>query len=451
MGIEPDLRNSDRETLLAIIAELRATVARLERQVADLEGRASSRPRGMPGNKIASSRKQPEEAKQRKKRERGYARKKSDPTRQEFHALDHCPECGTAMTGGTAHRRREVIDIPQLPFEVVEHVLVARRCAKCRKRRTPGREVLRGKAVGRGRFGLNLVSLVTMLREEFWMPLRAVQRYLRMMHGLEMSEGAIVGLTKKVAGESRPALAEILKGIRESGFVHMDETGWREGGVNGYGWVAATPEGVYFVRRGRNKEVVDELLGAQFCGVVTCDFYAAYNHHQGLKQRCWVHLLRDIDGLAALYPEDKPLAAWRRSVRNLWVEAKEAAAEARPPPSGFEALTTPAQLAFEQRLLELCRPCLDDHAAPHRKLAQRIERFIKELFVFVSHPDVPSDNNAAERSLRHLVVGRKISGGTRTKQGSDVRMALASLYGTWRLRGLNPFDQCRQLLGYHQL
>ena len=71
--------------------------------------------------------------------------------------------------------------------------------------------------------------------------------------------------------------------------------------------------------------------------------------------------------------------------------------------------------------------------------------------MFVSHPGVPSDNNAAERSLRHLVVGRKISGGTRTKQGSDVRMALASLYGTWRLRGLNPFDQCRQLLGYHQL
>ena len=51
----------------------------------------------------------------------------------------------------------------------------------------------------------------------------------------------------------------------------------------------------------------------------------------------------------------------------------------------------------------------------------------------------------------HLVVERKISGGTRTKQGSDVRMVLASLYGTWRLRGLNPFDQCRKLLGYHQL
>ena len=41
--------------------------------------------------------------------------------------------------------------------------------------------------------------------------------------------------------------------------------------------------------------------------------------------------------------------------------------------------------------------------------------------------------------------------GDRTKQGSDVRMVLASLYGTWRLRGLNPFGHCRKLLGYHQL
>ena len=97
------------------------------------------------------------------------------------------------------------------------------------------------------------------------------------------------------------------------------------------------------------------------------------------------------------------------------------------------------------------RPFLDDPLAVQGKLCRRIERFIKELFVFVAEPDVPSENNAAERSLRHLVTSRKISGGTRSDQGADTKMALASLAGTWRARGLNPFTACRQLLTSPQL
>ena len=80
------------------------------------------------------------------------------------------------------------------------------------------------------------------------------------------------------------------------------------------------------------------------------------------------------------------------------------------------------------------------------KLCRRIERFIKELFVFVADPAVPPDNNAAERSLRHLVTSRKISGGTRSDQGTNSKMTLASLFGTWRARVLNPLLAFRQLL-----
>ena len=89
---------------------------------------------------------------------------------------------------------------------------------------------------------------------------------------------------------------------------------------------------------------------------------------------------------------------------------------------------------LESQLLSLCRPFSNDEAAPQAKLCRRIERFIKELFVFVSHPDVPSENNAAERSLRHLVISRKISGGTRSEQGINSKMILASLFGTWEPR-----------------
>ena len=114
-------------------------------------------------------------------------------------------------------------------------------------------------------------------------------------------------------------------------------------------------------------------------------------------------------------------------------------------------LASRSQLALEKQLLALCRPFSNDQAAPQAKLCRRIERFIKELFVFVSHPDVPPENNAAERSLRHLVVSRKISGGTRSRQGTDSKMALASLFGAWRAKSLNPLSECRSLLISPQL
>ena len=101
---------------------------------------------------------------------------------------------------------------------------------------------------------------------------------------------------------------------------------------------------------------------------------------------------------------------------------------------------------MEKRLLALYRPFLDDPLAVQAKLCRRMENHIKELFVFVAQPEVPPDNNAAERSLRHLVVRRKISGGTRSNQGTDTKMTLASIFGTWRSQGLNPLTACRQLL-----
>jgi hypothetical protein len=106
---------------------------------------------------------------------------------------------------------------------------------------------------------------------------------------------------------------------------------------------------------------------------------------------------------------------------------------------------------FEERLLDVCRPHLADRRAPQRRLCARIERHLAELFVFVAHPAVPPDNNAAERSLRHLVTCRKISGGTRSPEGTETKMATGSLFGTWQLQGLDPLLACRRLLTQPQI
>ena len=94
----------------------------------------------------------------------------------------------------------------------------------------------------------------------------------------------------------------------------------------------------------------------------------------------------------------------------------------------------------------LCAPFVGEPAAPQRTLCDRITKHLSALFVFVEDPAVPATNNAAERSLRHLVTCRKISGGTRSAAGTATKMTLATLFGTWRLHGRNPLEQCRALL-----
>ncbi len=216
-------------------------------------------------------------------------------------------------------------------------------------------------------------------------------------------------------------------------------------------WTFSTPTERYFLRRGRGKAVVDEALGDQFAGVLVSDFYAAYHHYDGPKQRCWAHLLRDIHDLRALDPGDASLARWADAVHDVYAKAK-----AFTHPS--EQQRRLAGLALEHRLLARCRPYLDDPTSAQARLCRRVEKHIKslprtgygELFVFVAEPEVPPDNNAAEGSLRPLVTSRKISGGTRSKQGTDTKMTLASVFGTWRAQGLNPLTTCRQLLASPQ-
>jgi transposase len=440
-----ELETASRDELLAqnaalqaLVAEQQATIATLEARVRELEARLGSRsPQGMPGLKVHSV---PAEApkRPRKRRAVNHARRRSTPTHRVVHALDHCPECGSALVGGSVQRTREVLEIVPSPVRVIEHVYVARQCPLCRRRRVP-KAALGARVLGRQRLGLRLVSLIATLREEGRLPFGTIQWYLRTFHRLRLSQGALVGACHQVARQGQAAVAQVREQIRASPYVHADETGWREAGRNGYVWTYSTPTARYFVRRGRNKEVVDEVLGPTFAGVLLSDFYGAYHHYEGVKQRCWAHLLREIHDLTVLYPDDASVQAWALEVGAVYRRAVAFAS-----PTARERHW--ARRCYEQSLRGLCEPYLADATAPQRRLCARIERHLSELFVFVVEPGVPPDNNAAERSLRHLVTSRKISGGTRSPAGTDTKMTLSTLFGTWRAQGHNPFHACRQLL-----
>lgn len=85
-------------------------------------------------------------------------------------------------------------------------------------------------------------------------------------------------------------------------------------------------------------------------------------------------------------------------------------------------------------------------SAPERILAERMTRFIGELFSFVADPNIPSENNAAERAVRPAVVARKISGGSRSARGSKTCSVLRTLFETWSLQDRNTIDACQQMI-----
>jgi transposase len=421
-----------------IIDEQQTLIAALQVRISALEHKLSGRNGpGMPGLKPARGKAPP--TKERKRREKGYGRPRLPPTETVQHVVETCPDCGTTLLGGWVQGTREVIELPLAPVRVIEHQYWARECPCCHKRHVPPVDLDGVVLEEQQRLGIGVVSLITTLREEGRWPFATIQWYLQTVHQLHLSLGELVRVVGQVAERAKATVTAIQQAIQASAVVHADETGWREKGKNGYVWTFRTPTHSYFVRGGRKKEMVDDALGAEFAGVIVCDFYASYDHYPGLKQRCWAHLLRDIHDLTEIYPADQALADWAAAVHILYDEAK---AVAHPE----ESLRLAYQRDLEERLLARCRPFLTDPLAVHGKLARRIERHLSELFVFVGNPLVPPTNNAAERSLRHLVTSRKISGGTQSPRGTSTKMTLASLFGTWRLQGLNPLHACRDLL-----
>lgn len=175
--------------------------------------------------------------------------------------------------------------------------------------------------------------------------------------------------------------------------------------------------------------------------MLVSDFYGAYNAYEGVKQRCWVHLLRDLKELQEKHPDNCRIGQWVGRIKSIYEEAKAVAR------SDLEQMDRcRMRQRFEARMLRLASPYLKAENAPQRVLAKRIESFLGELFPFVDCEGVPSDNNAAERAVRPAVIARKVSGGTRSTRGSNTRMILMSLFGTWNLNGFDPLTTCMAML-----
>lgn len=449
-----------REQLVRIVRQQAEHVAALEGQVADyavrlvkLEAeldllRSQSQGKG-PGNglppfiKPNRPKRAKGERKERKKRPQAFVRRREPATAEVTHSLEVCPDCGHKLSGGWEKTRRQVIELPEEPVRVTDHVMMACRCGHCGKTHVAklGPEV---GVLGQHRVGIRLMSTVATLSGEYRLPQAGIQQLLKSTYQAGFSVGEISEILHSVAKAGAGLVAEALEAVRTAPYVHADETGWREDGLNGYLWSFSTPNERYFFRSpSRSGEVPKAILGEDFLGILLADFYYGYNWFMGRVQRCWVHFCRDLAALRDSDGQDASVKAWVNKVLDVYRRAKAAVTQVWQQP---EAQRREARCRFQAELLALAKPYAHVVEAPQRVLAERIVNFEDQLFTFVQHPGTPSENNPAERAVRPAVIARKISGGTRSEKGSATKSALLTLFGTWKLRGQDQLQACTEML-----
>ena len=450
-----DLSVMSRGELVDLLYEQAREIEILKEMLTQLQGKLEEKDSGdgsgkIPPSFVKANVKKKKKKTARKQREHGFSRKLETPTKTTFHSFNACPNCeGEYLGKPSVAYTRQIIDIPRATYEVNDHVIFKRYCFTCEKR-VSAKADLSSFVVGKGRIGINLMAAIFTMREEGDMTVNKIQKYLQTFYGLDISLGEIIEILHQEAGLGNGNYEEIKKGLLSSKVIYADETGGREDGVNGYHWSFSNERfHMLLYRRSRAAIVVKEIFGENgehFQGVLSTDFYGSYNAYLGPHQRCWVHYLRDMKKLKEDHPKDRKLKIWIKAIHRVYEEAKSYTG----PPAGMlvglkEQARIDKEIYFKQKLKKLCEPYIKTQAL-QAKLAARGIRFISEMFTFIRYEGVNSDNNMAERAVRKTVIKRKISFGTRSKKGSETRSVLGSLFGTWKLQNLNPFEEMRTIL-----
>ena len=207
------------------------------------------------------------------------------------------------------------------------------------------------------------------------------------------------------AGTASSALTEIISHsrttlLRASPVVQGDETGWRINGKPAWAWCFRDPRlAIFLIDRHRRRDVIARVLGTSFAGTVVSDFYAAYNGLGGARQRCLVHLLRELAQLR----EELPWPSVRAFIQPLLDLFQDALALGKE----REQLRPPAFSQAHQAILDRFDELLLKSRSSHPdclRIWRRLFKHCDELFTFLRDPRVPADNNGSARDIRSLAA-----------------------------------------------
>jgi transposase len=300
--------------------------------------------------------------------------------------------------------------------------------------------------------GVSVWVLVLLDKYAFQRPTHRLLAQLR-LHGLDLAQGTLTDGLQRLLPLLEPVYEALVAHNRQQPHWHGDETRWQvfatvEGKV-GYSWylwlVMSAEAAVFVMAMGRAHDVPEETLGPDARGLFNADRYTAYPAMKQVKAGqitlalCWAHQRRDFIEAERSRPELNAWAsAWltriselyRLNAARLQVWQKEATAFAAADGRLREAVAAMARdAAAEEAQAELPLGC--------RKVLESMRLHWGGLTVFVEHPEVPMDNNAAERAERGPVVGRKNYYGSGAVWAGQLAAIMFSLVETFRLWGLN--------------
>jgi hypothetical protein len=359
--------------------------------------------------------------------------------------LHRCPDCGGKVREIHKHDQYET-DIPLIEVKTTHFITYSGYCRECHKRVRSHHPDQTSQATGAAGVlvGPRAKALAVDLKHRLGVSYGKVSEVLQDAFGLQVSRSGWCQSDQKLSNTAQPVYEALLEMIRQCSVVHADETSWRIGTLAAWLWVFTNREAtVYVIRANRSSDVVIDVLGQEFKGILASDCFLAYDEKRlstWLKQKCVSHLLTDLKEMK----ESKSGQALQFA-RKMTIVLQEALALKRQK-SSLDPFT------FFQRARDL-ETRLDALIAPQRRMSDRDNaRFAKRLrkhrphllrFLYVNELD--ATNNLAERMIRPAVITRKTNGCNRSKPGATTHAMLSSILVTCRQHSVPILDYLVEL------
>lgn len=355
-----------------------------------------------------------------------------------------CPHCQSAtdshIGGQSSYIQEDIVLVPQTV--VTSYVHDTAFCPGCQRQVI---HPLEGE-LPFAPIGANAKATALYLRHALKVPYRKISEAMGTLFGIDFVPASTLGFEKRAGVNARPIHRDLIEKIRVADLVHADETHWREDGKNSWLWYAGNESlSVFRIDPHRSSEAAKILLGEKLDGLLVTDAYAAYNAIDCARgrQSCLSHILRKSkeigEELALIEGADASSLRFCQSLGSLF---KEACALVVPKQTGARKKLVDQ---FRKKLAPICRkPLAFEKAETLRKRLLPTSREYPQLFAFIEHGGPPT-NNHAERSLRPLVIFRKVCMGTRSATGSANISIFGSLTQTAALQGAKVIDMFRAL------
>lgn len=368
---------------------------------------------------------------------------RAEPTCVKRHRAACCAHCAAPLDralGVVGVKKRQVLDLPPLQLEVVEHQAETVCCPRCGRLNAGQFPTAVTHPV---QYGPRLKALSVYLQDEHFLPYQRTQRLLTDLFGVTLSQGTLEHFAVQAAQRLGPVCAKIKQALQGAAVLHLDESGFYIAGERQWLHSSSSHTLSYYAAHRKRGHQATEAIGIlpAFSGTAVHDNWAAYWHYQQCHHAlCNVHHLRELKAISEQFGQ-----AWAHRFQHFLLAAKAVVAQAKA--RGQTALA-PAKLRQVDRLYQrLVAQALAANPPPTagwpsakrgrvkkskpRNLAERFAQHPQALLAFVYDFKVPFDNNLAERDMRMLKVQQKISGCFRSSHGAEafcrIRSYIASL------------------------